>query len=340
MELKTTVRRWEHDSLSAINVKDDNNTLVNNFSTNNEIIGIDRPVRFAHLSDIHVTANSSWTKRDIFSKRFTGWINLKLFGRGFRFRNTTEILVSLMKDIKSQLIDSMVFSGDATALGFEEEMAKAAALLELDKPDVLPGLAVPGNHDYQTASCAASNHFENHFSPWQKGLRIENHIYPFAKKVGNIWVIAVNSSTPNSLPWDARGCVGGEQLQRLKMLFDKLDNSRRILVTHYPVKIANGKRERKIRALRDLDSLLQIAARGKVSLWLHGHRHDQFYHPSSSDVPFPVLCAGSATQNGRWSYSRYSILNNHLAVECRVYNPDTELFNKSESFNLELPFQY
>ena len=124
------------------------------------------------------------------------------------------------------------------------------------------------------------------------------------------------------------------------MLFDQLDDSRRILVTHYPVKIASGQKERKIRALRDLDSLLNVAAKGKVSLWLHGHRHDQFYHPTSSDVPFPVLCAGSATQNGKWSYSRYSILHGKLGVECRSFNPVTGLFHKAESFELYLPYTY
>lgn len=325
--------------MSTSIVKDDIN-LVDQISSSRMIPNRGRPVYLAHLSDIHVTADCTWTKRDLFSKRFTGWINLKIFGRGFRFRKTNEILGALMMDIKAHQLDSIVFSGDATALGFEEEMAKAAELLGLKRPDALPGLAVPGNHDYQTASCVAQNHFENHFSHWQQGERIGNHTYPFAQKVGDIWVVAVNSSTPNRLPWDARGCVGGDQLQRLGMLFEKLDNSRRILVTHYPVRIASGQKERKIRALRDLESLLKVSTKGKVSLWLHGHRHDQFYHPTSQDVPFPVLCAGSATQNGKWSYSRYSIDNCTLGVECRVFKPETGLFEKAESFTLDLPYSY
>lgn len=325
----------------SLSIIKDDTKLVDQSTSPRNCDGQNKPVCLAHLSDIHVTADDcAWTKRDLFSKRITGWINLKIFGRGFRFRNTNEILNALMKDIKAQKLDSIVFSGDATALGFEAEMAKAAELLGLNGPDAHPGLAVPGNHDYQTASCAAQNHFENHFSPWQQGKRIGNHIYPFAQKVGNIWVVAVNSSTPNRLPWDARGCVGSDQLQRLKMLFDQLDDCRRILVTHYPVKIASGQKERKIRALRDLESLVQVSAKGKISLWLHGHRHDQFYHPTSSDVPFPVLCAGSATQNGKWSYSRYSILNGKLGVECRSFNPETGLFHKAESFDLDLPYSY
>ena len=41
-------------------------------------------------------------------------------------------------------VEHILFSGDATALGFESEMRLAAELLEVDRR---PGLAVPGNHD-------------------------------------------------------------------------------------------------------------------------------------------------------------------------------------------------
>ena len=174
--------------MSSSIIKDDT-TLVDHTTSSRACDALNKPVCLAHLSDIHVTASSAWTKRDLFSKRITGWINLKIFGRGFRFRNTNEILNALMKDIKSQNLDSIVFSGDATALGFEEEMAKAAELLGLNGPDRHPGLAVPGNHDYQTASCVEQNHFENHFSPWQQGERIGTHTYPFAQKIGNICFI-------------------------------------------------------------------------------------------------------------------------------------------------------
>ena len=103
--------------MSSSIIKDDT-TLVDHTTSSRACDALNKPVCLAHLSDIHVTASSAWTKRDLFSKRITGWINLKIFGRGFRFRNTNEILNALMKDIKSQNLDSIVFSGDATALGF------------------------------------------------------------------------------------------------------------------------------------------------------------------------------------------------------------------------------
>jgi len=65
--------------LSSSFVKDDTN-LVDNTNSSPSCDALDRPVCLAHLSDIHVTADSAWTKRDLFSKRITGWINLKISG--------------------------------------------------------------------------------------------------------------------------------------------------------------------------------------------------------------------------------------------------------------------
>ncbi|HMQ71414.1 MAG TPA: hypothetical protein PKD25_02760, partial [Rubrivivax sp.] len=41
---------------------------------------------------------------------------------------------------------------------------------------------------------------------------------------------------------------------------------------------------------------------------VHGHRHDSYFHPNEALAPFPVICAGSATQTGFWSYKEYFIV--------------------------------
>src|SRR5262249_7444039 len=127
-----------------------------------------RVVRLAHLSDVHITAHPlGWRRRDWFSKRFTGWLNVRLLGRGHRFRPADDVLRALMDDLRQDPPDHVIFSGDATALGFEAEFVRAAALLGLAVPDALPGLAVPGNHDYYTRADQAAGHFERYFAPWQ-----------------------------------------------------------------------------------------------------------------------------------------------------------------------------
>src|SRR4029077_5906806 len=129
--------------------------------------------------------------------------------------------------------DRVVFSGDATALGYETEFRRAADLLGLTHADVLPGLAVPGNHDYYTRAVQASGLFERFFAPWQQGLRVDHAVYPFAQQIGPLWLVGVNSCTGNRWPWDAGGSVGPDQLKRLEQLLARLDSGPRILVTHY-----------------------------------------------------------------------------------------------------------
>ena len=294
-------------------------------------------MRLAHFSDIHVTApDCVWKREDWFNKRLSAWLNLRVLGRGFRFRCTDMVLNALRIDLRERGYDWVVFSGDATAMGFKEEVARAEQLLGVNEPGALPGLAVPGNHDYCTMTTMAAGHFEHYFARWQQGVRIDGEVYPFAQRVGPVWLVAVNSAVANRWPWDARGTVGEAQLQRLEELLKRIEGGPRILVTHYPIRVASGKREVKIRALRDLEDLVEVARQGGIGLWLHGHRHNNYYHPSSDDVPFPVICAGSATQSGLWSYSDYTVTEHTLRATQRVFQPRWGRFEDAGTFDLEL----
>ncbi len=290
-------------------------------------------VRLAHLSDIHITAAASWRREDWLNKRFAAWVNLRILGRGYRFRHNEEVLLALGRDLEQRRPDHVVFSGDATVMGFPEELARAAKLLRVEQRT---GLAVPGNHDYCTPSAMRSGEFERCFAPWQMGLRIGDSVYPFAQRVGDVWLIAVNSATANRWAWDASGAVGPEQLDRLDQLFDRLHGGRRILVTHYPIVRRSGRLEPTVRQLRDLKELIRRAERGGVFLWLHGHNHQPYHHVSSNEAPFPIICAGSATQTGHWSYGEYVLEPQRLRGWRRVYDPQTDCFREGESLELTL----
>ena len=281
--------------------------------------------------------NCVWRREDFLNKRLPAWINLRLLGRGFRFRSADKVLNALVGDLRGGGFDRLIFSGDATAMGFEQEIEHAAGLLGLSGTDCPPGLAVPGNHDYCTITSMREGLFERYFAPWLVGERVGTFTYPFAQRVGPAWLIAVNSSTANRWPWDASGGVGADQLQRLEELLDRLEGGPRILVTHYPVVVASGRRERKVRALRDLDDLLRVAKRGGVELWLHGHRHKSYHHYTSKLAPFPVICAGSATQQKIWSYWVYTLDGRRLQVVRRAYDKLVEGFRDAEAFEWVLP---
>src|ERR1700677_4826866 len=270
-------------------------------------------IRLAHLSDIHITtAVLDWRLGDWFSKRFTSWVNLRAMGRGRRFRQAEEVLSILVQDLKQRGAEHVLFSGDATALGFESEMRRAAELLEVGQR---PGLAVPGNHDYLTKGAARSGLFERIFAPWQTGQHAGDRqpatleeTYPFAQRIGPAWVIGVNSAVGNFLAWDASGSVGKTQCERLQQLLAELSPGPRLLVTHYPVYLSDGRHgEKSFRGLRDLPEVVRIAAEGGVSAWLHGHRHHAFVLPNCDLAPFPVVCVGSATQTRRWFSNEYML---------------------------------
>jgi 3',5'-cyclic AMP phosphodiesterase CpdA len=293
-------------------------------------------VRLAHFSDVHLTTRPlGWALRDLRSKKLSGWFHLRALGRGRQFRLAHEVARALVTEFRERKPDRLVFSGDATALGFATEFTHAAKCLHVGAADLPPGLAVPGNHDYYTRSSVRSAAFERAFVPWQTGERVDAEIYPFAQQAGPVWLVAVNSSTPNLRPWDASGAVGLAQRDRLRDLLRQLAPGPRVLVTHYPVCLADGRPEPRWHGLRDLAATVAVAADGGVGLWLHGHRHHPYFVAKPPSAPFPVICAGSATQMGLESYGEYEISGVKLIARRRIYDGATGAFRDGETFELE-----
>jgi 3',5'-cyclic AMP phosphodiesterase CpdA len=295
-------------------------------------------IQLAHFSDIHITARPlGWRREDWFNKRLPGWFNLACLGRGRRFCRAEDVLAILGADLRARPLDHVIFSGDATALGFEPELARAVALLGISEPDLPPGLAVPGNHDYYTPAVVAAGLFERTFARWQHGERVDEAMYPFAQRVGSVWLVGVNSCTANRWTWDAAGSVGAAQLGRLAKLLDGLAPGPRILVTHYPVCRGDGSPEKRTHGLRDLAALVAVAKQGRVCLWLHGHRHEAYDVNDPRIAPFPIICAGSATQTGYWTYGEYTIEGRCFRGRRRLFAPEEGHFRDGETFEWQLP---
>jgi 3',5'-cyclic AMP phosphodiesterase CpdA len=293
--------------------------------------------RLIHFSDVHITVNRlGWKWREYASKRFTGWMNLRLLGRGFRFRHAAAVARILVQELKDRHPDHFVFSGDATALAFEKEFAAAARLLGIDDAEMPPGMAVPGNHDCYVRRPVQEKLFERYFMPWLSGERVDGETYPFAQKVGHLWLVGLNSSTYNFLTWDARGHVGAGQLDRLRRLLAQLSPGPRILVTHYPLVSRHNRLDPAFRRLRDWKETVAVAAEGGVSLWLHGHRHQPYHLAESIAAPFPIICVGSATQTNIWMYNEYEIEGKSLQAVKRVFRPKEQVFEEREKFALTL----
>lgn len=290
-------------------------------------------VRVAHVSDIHITSTTlGWTFGDYLTKRLGTWSNLR-FRRGRLFRRADEVMQALERDRRARGIEHVIFSGDATNYGLANEMRRAADLIGVERG---PGLAVPGNHDYLVRRAERSNEFERCFAPWQQGQRIEGHIYPFAQKIGDVWFVGLNSARANRWSWDASGAVGLTQRERFAKLLADLGPGPRILVTHYPVAVRSGSRELKHHGLDDVLEVLDIAKRGGIRCWLHGHRHGFYHLPNPLGGGVPVVCIGSATQQGDWSYGDYAISAESLIGTQRVYEPASNTFRDGEQIAIAL----
>jgi 3',5'-cyclic AMP phosphodiesterase CpdA len=294
-------------------------------------------IRLVHFSDIHLTTRPlGWQTKDFFTKRLPGWINLRWLGREHRFCHAEEVLNSLKAELRANPPDQVIFSGDATGLGFENELVRAITLLGVNDPNGPSSIAVPGNHDYYTPAVAASGIFEKHFAPWLKGERVDGATYPFAQRVGPIWLIGVNSCTGNRWFWDATGRVDDSQLDRLRRLLRQLTPGPRILVTHYPIARANGEPERSDHCLRNLAELVSVVREGGVCLWLHGHQHVAYVLQNPAVVPIPTICAGSLTQTGKWSYYEYVVEQDHFRAQKKVYSLESKCFRNQEQMELRL----
>jgi 3',5'-cyclic AMP phosphodiesterase CpdA len=295
-------------------------------------------VKLAHFSDVHLTARPlGWTVRDVLGKRTTGWVNVNVLGRGVRFKHAPSVADALRNDLTSRGFDHLVFSGDATMLGFDAEMSMAANTLGVGDDALPPGIAVPGNHDVYVARAQRRGAFESAFADWQQGLRVGESAYPFARKVGHVWLIGLNSARANFWMWDASGKVGESQLDRLRELTASLDDGPRIVVSHYPILTQKRVPEPRFHRLRDWERVRDVAAECGISLWLHGHKHKWYVLPAGENLPFAAICAGSSTQTKRWGYHEYEIDGWKLNGLRRVFDPEAGAFQDTDTFELLLP---
>ena len=83
---------------------------------------------------------------------------------------------------------------------------------------------------------------------------------------------------------------------------------------------------------------MTVCREGGIGLWLHGHRHDSYHHEHAGEhAPFPIICAGSATQTGHWSYGEYVLSGGRLRGVRRVFDEQEGGFRDGQTFETELP---
>lgn len=192
--------------------------------------------------------------------------SLKLF-------RATEFLERAVEDVNARSVDDLLFVGDLTMDGFDEEFERFERIIaDLE----VPWVAIPGNHDvwktYDDHDSPPIKNFEHRYTPG--GL-------PFVRDTGGIELIALDSAAADVVDDTHDGIV---EPDHVAWLDEQLSGATNPLVTlHHalPSMMAQFDRFRDAAAsdlgtppvLRDPGPLVDTLVDHEVPLVLTGHLH-------------------------------------------------------------------
>lgn len=297
-----------------------------------------RAVRIAHLSDLHigpVPLPLPWTE-PVHLKQVLGYIN---WWRGRRAHSPV-MLAHTIAAIAETQPDVVALSGDVIELGMSGEFAAGAALLS-DLCAIAPLALTLGNHDPYTPAA-----IQRMLAWWVKFLpgaatmaRDPRGGFPQVWSMGPVALITLCSGIPTWL-FSAEGAIGRAQMQRLDAILAALDRRAQVPVLHihHPPDAA---RLSFLQRLRDGPDLIDLIARYRCPLVLHGHTHDgairDLSHRGQNFVMAgaPSASAASATGAAAAGFNLIELSRSadcfHIAVSARRRDGSVHItFDKRE----------
>lgn len=303
------------------------------------------PLRFAQVSDPHLSSLERVRWRDLLNKRLLGYLSWR---RKRRFEHRAEVLEVLCRDLQEHRPDHLLISGDLTHIGLPQEFREARAWLErLGNPRQVA--VVPGNHDAYVAAG-----WDETFALWRDYMASDEgggdatELFPSLRVRGDVAFIGMSTSCPKP-PLLATGTVGVEQLGRLPALLEQAAREglfRVIYLHHSPLPGEEKWRKR----LTDADAVAAVIAEYGAELVLHGHGH----RAHAGELPtrhgaVPVVAAPSASAMGLHGaepagYNLFSVARSadgwRLESEFRRYVPERNGFLAAERSVLDLARSY
>ena len=256
----------------------------------------------AHLSDPHLAHHRDLRWADFLNKRFFGYLKWRLRRKA---EHHGDVLAGMLQDVKTSRPDHIVLTGDLTHLGLPAEYAKAKELLNtLGSPSQVT--IIPGNHDAYVKGaldCRLSEWADYIVSDGQNvgdGTdTVVNALFPSLRVRDPVALIGVSTAQPCST-FLAVGCVGEDQLQRLKQILIETGQKglfRIVLIHHPPVSGVVSWRKR----LLDAEVFQKTLQGCGAELILHGHSHRQsrtYLETAAGRIPvIGVPSASAAGQN-------------------------------------------
>jgi 3',5'-cyclic AMP phosphodiesterase CpdA len=247
--------------------------------------------RLAHLSDIHLGPLPKVRRRDLMSKRITGYINWRR-NRAKAMGNAALALV--LDDMEARAPDHIAVTGDLVNLSLDEEIRAGRRWLEGlgDGRDVS---FVPGNHDAYVIG--ALDRTMREMQAFITSDRQNDGLkkFPFLRVRGEVALLGVNSAraTPAFV---AVGHFSQRQADALAVLLDdarKQGLCRVVLIHHPPVRGAAAPSKR----LFGIGRFQQVIEEAGAELVLHGHTHLATAHAIAGPAgPVPVIGVAAAGQ--------------------------------------------
>lgn len=249
--------------------------------------------RLAHISDIHLGPLPKVARRELFSKRITGYVNFRRNRSSPQHGSVTANLTAYLKQLDH---DHTVITGDLINLGLPMEIQNAADWLK-SLGSCEDHTVVLGNHDAYVRG--ARDRAMEAWQPWIKGddnTPVKSDLdYPVVRRREKISIIACNSARA-SAPFLATGYFKRKQAEKLEHLIRKEQEMRQccvVIIHHPPIQGSTPRHKRLIGAKH----FKRVVKETGPNLVLHGHTHLetlQYLEGKNSDVP--VLCVPAAYQ--------------------------------------------
>jgi 3',5'-cyclic AMP phosphodiesterase CpdA len=276
----------------------------------------------AHISDIHLAPLPAIRKRDLISKRITGYANWKLNRAKTHGHDALSILVA---DMKAKKPDHIAITGDLVNLALGAEFDATRHWLEALGPSDQISV-VPGNHDtYVRGALLKAHHAWGNYMPVSipKLIAIQNieDGFPYVRRIGPLAIIGVSSGVA-SAPFLSTGRFRNDQANRLRtaLLKTAKEGLFRVILIHHPPFRYDGDVSKRLYGIRLFQHIVNEAG---AELVLHGHTHlSSFQIIGTGNTSVPVIGVPSASQSpgghrpaARWN--EFAISGEPTSWNCR-----------------------
>jgi 3',5'-cyclic AMP phosphodiesterase CpdA len=234
-----------------------------------------RPLRIAHLSDIHLWQYTINPLR-LLSKRSAGMASL-LLGRARRFR--LERMPDLVDRVNRLQVDHILLTGDLTTTALPDEFRAARAALADWLGDSSRATVIPGNHDRYTLYAHRSRRFEHYFGDFSP-----QRSYPWLRRLDADTAILGLDPTRSGI--SASGKIPRTQLIRAREIVATAGPIAHLVIAcHYPVAVPpHYAREYAYKPLVNRAELAEWLRSIGPHLYCCGHVHAAWaYQPD--DIP-------------------------------------------------------